>query len=203
MSSSASIHHPTTVIKPASVSESRVWLFRALTLAAGGLMLISWFMPWWRADILELHRSVEIRPWGLEHNLGDLAGFIKGADMPSWFGPFMWAYLAICVAVLLFSLFAPTRRFQFGSFGFSLSQLLVAGVGVSYIVVLVVAAVYGSMRAGEFWDLQFIGKTYVELGEVEKGYVGTSLLLGYWLAAAAGVLLLVFGLLRSKIVGQT
>ncbi len=165
-------------------------------------MLISWFMPWWKAAILELDRSVLIRPWGLEHDLGDLAGYIQGAEMPSWFAPFMWAYLGICMLVLLFSLFAPAKEVRLAKFQFSLSQLLVGGVGLSYIVALIVAVVYASMRVGEFWDLQLIGKTYVELGEIEKGYVEANLQLGYWVAWVAGVLLLVLGLLRNRIVGQ-
>ena len=202
MSSSANIRGSANVSTPATASGSRVWLFRALTIAAGALLVVSWFMPWWQAVVLELDRYVQIRPWGLEHDLGDFADYIKTATLPSWFAPFMWAYLGISVVVLLFSLFAPEKVLRLGKFALSLPQLLIAGVGISYVVVVIVAVVYASMRVDEFWHLKLIGKTYVEVGEVEKSYVDANLLLGYWLACIAGPLLVILGLLRNKIVGR-
>jgi hypothetical protein len=160
-------------------------------------------MPWWRAYIPELDRWVAIRPWGLEHNLGDFADYIKGAAMPTWFAPLMWAYLGVSVLVLLFSLFAPEKALRLGKLKFSLPQLLILGVGLAYIVCVVVAVVYGSIRMDEFWHLKLMGETYVELGEIEKGYVEASLLTGYWLACAAGPLLVILGLLRNRIVGNS
>lgn len=201
MSSSVSLSGAAIVSKPATASGARTWLFRVLIVAAGALMFVSWIMPWWRAVIIQLDRWVAIRPWGLEHNLGDFADYIKAAAMPSWFAPFMWAYLGVSILVLLFSLFAPGKVLQFGKLKMSLPQLLIVGVGLSYVVVVVVAAVYGSIRMDEFWHLKLIGKTYVEAGEIEKSYVEANLLTGYWLACAAGPLLVILGLLRNKIAG--
>ncbi len=201
MSTSASIRGTAIVSKSAATSGLRPWLFRVLVIAGGAVMFMSWIMPWWRAYIVELDRWVAIRPWGLEHNLGDLAAYIKDAVMPTWFAPVMWAYLCISIALLLFSLFAPEKALRLGRFTFSLPQLLIMGVGIAYIVCVVFAFVYASMRMDSFWHLKMIGKTYVELGEVEKGYVESNLLTGYWLACVAGPVLLILGLLRSKIVG--
>lgn len=202
MSSSANTRDSVSVSKSATTSSSRLWSFRALTVAGGGLLLLSWFLPWWRAVILELQRYVVIRPWGLEHNLGDFADYIKTATLPSWFAPLMWAYLGVSIVVLLFSLFAPEKRLRLGKFSLSLPQILVAGIGVSYIVVVLVAAVYASIRVDEFWHIKLIGKTYVQVGEIERSYVETGFELGYWLACTVGLLLLVLGLLRNKIVGE-
>ena len=193
---------PASVSKRASVSSSKIWSFRALTLAAAALLLVSWFMPWWQAVILELGRYVQIRPWGLEHDLGDFADYIKAATLPSWFAPFMWVYLGIAIVVLLFSLFAPEKVLRLGKFALSLPQLLIVAVGVSYIVVVVVAVVYASIRVDEFWHVKLIGKTYVEVGEVEKSYVDAGLLPGYWLAGVVGPLCVILGLLRNKILGK-
>jgi hypothetical protein len=201
MSSSVSVSGPVIVSKPAAASGIRTWLFRVLTLAAGALMFVSWIMPWWRALIVQLDRWVAIRPWGLEHNLGDFADYIKGADMPTWFSPFMWAYFGVCMLVLVFSLFAPDKALRFGKLKMSLPQLLIVGVGLTYIVAVVIAYVYASIRMDEFWHLKMVGETYVELGEIEKGYVEANLLTGYWLACIAGPVLVILGLLRSKIVG--
>ena len=202
MSTSASIGGTATVSKPATASGLRPWLFRVLVVAGGSVMFMSWMMPWWRAYIDQLDRWVAIRPWGLEHNLGDFADYIKNAAMPTWFAPLMWAYLVVSIALLLFSLFAPQKAIRLGKFKMSLPQLLVVGVGLAYIVCVVVAFVYASMRMDEFWHLKMIGKTYVELGEIEKGYVESNLLTGYWLACAAGSLLVIVGLLRGWIVGK-
>jgi hypothetical protein len=165
-------------------------------------MLLSWSTPWWRAVILEIDRYIQIRPWGLEHNLGDFAGYIAGAEMPAWFAPFMWTYLGICVLLLLASLFAKEKGIRFGKFELSLPQALIMGVGLSYIVVVVVAAVYASIRLGDYWDVKLIGRTYVQIGDVEHSYVETGFLFGYWLACAVGPLCVVLGLLRNKIIGN-
>ncbi len=202
MSTSATLRGSTTVSQPATASGLRPWIFRVLVVAGGAAMFISWIMPWWRAYITQLDRWVAIRPWGLEHNLGDFADYIKGADMPSWFGPLMWAYFVISLALLLYSLFAPGKAIRLGRFEMTLPQLLVAGVGLAYIICVVVAFVYASIRMDSFWHLKMIGETYVELGEVEKGYVESNLLNGYYLACVAGPVLLIVGLLRNVIVGK-
>jgi hypothetical protein len=202
MSGSASIHGSASVSKPASATGSKISLFRVLTLAATALMLVSWLLPWWRAVILELNRYVEIRPWGLEHTLADMFDYIKSAPMPSWFAPFMWAYLGIALVALLYSLVAPEKVLRLGKFALSLPQLLIAGVGVSYIAVLLVMIVYASIRVDDFWHLKLIGKTFVEAGEIEKSYVEANLQPGYWLAWVAGSLCVILGLFRSKIIGN-
>lgn len=202
MSTSASLRGTVTASKPATASGHGVWVFRVLVIAAGAGMFVSWIMPWWRAFIEQLDRWVAIRPWGLEHNLGDFADYIKGAVMPTWFAPLMWAYFGISIALLLFGLFAPEKSLRFGKFELSLPQLLVLGVGLSYVVCVIVAFVYASMRMNDFWHLKLIGRTYVEVGEIEKGYVEANLLTGYWLACVAGPALVILGLLRSKIVGK-
>jgi hypothetical protein len=50
----------------------RTWLFRGLVLASVGLLVWSWFMPWWSAWVwaIDVKDAVVIRPWGLEQNWG-------------------------------------------------------------------------------------------------------------------------------------
>ena len=46
------------------MSISRVWLFRGLVVVCAAVILISWNMPWWNANIYEIGpEAVQIRPW--------------------------------------------------------------------------------------------------------------------------------------------
>ncbi len=201
-----------TVSRPAGVSSSavggsRIMLFRGLTVVGAVLMLISWFMPWWMAKIDALHdATISIRPWGLEHTLGpDMAQMVANAGMPDFFAPMMWAYLIACMVVLGVSLVLTEKVIPLAKFKLSLPQVLVALVGLSYIIALVVAVVYASdrMNTPAFYNMNFIGHTKIVLDvEMAQGGADADLLPGYWLAWVAGVFLVVVGLLRSKIVGS-
>jgi hypothetical protein len=189
------------------MGSSRAWLFRGLLIVVAGLMVASWFMPWWSCWITSGYAQgyVWIHPWGLANNLvGGWEDYLSGSEMPAWFAPFMWAYLVICIALLLFSLVAREKAFRFGKFRLSLPQLLIGGVGLSYIVVVITAVIFAAIRTREFFGLHLIGHTHIsvdpEHGGVGDAYAG--LQLGYWLAWAVGALCIVLGLLRDKIIGK-
>jgi hypothetical protein len=194
---------PDTDTTAAKVSNKRVWLFRVLVVAAAGLMLLSWVLPWWRADITVINAWVQIHPWGI-----DCCTFVEEyfptAAMPGWFAPFAWTYLGICIALLLFSLFAKEKVFSLGKFKFSLPQLIIGGVGLSYMVALVIMVVYGSIRATEYSGMKFLGNQVIEV-DPEMNIVSGAyarLLFGYWLAWAVGLLLVVLALVRNRIIGK-
>jgi len=186
------------------MSSSKLWTFRVLTLVGAGLLLVSWFMPWWKADIDALAgAAVMIRPWGLEHNLGpDMAKMIDKAAMPAFFAPFMWAFLVACVLLLLLSMIVKDKAVGFGKLKFSLPQLLVGLVGLAYVVALIIAVVYASMRTSQFWGVKLIGYTYIDLGEPAVTGVNAALEPGYLIGWIAGLFLIVIALLRNKIVGS-
>jgi len=184
---------------------SRVWLFRGLVIVVAGLLLLSWFMPWWRALIYALDGRVEIHPWGLTHNLrGTDAGFMAGTEMPAFFAPFMWTYLVVCLLALLLGLFVKEKALGLGKFRLSLPQVLIGGVGLSYIVVVLVAVIYAAIRLRNFYGTPLIGTAFVALeasGDVGTG-VESALLFGYWLACGVGPLCIALALLRDKIIGK-
>jgi len=180
----------------------RVWLFRGLVIVAAGLLLFSWFMPWWRAFIATINGQVQIHPWGLKHNLiGPDAAYMAGTEMPAFFAPLMWTYLGICIALLLFSLLVKEKTFNLGKFKLSLPKVLIGGVGLSYIVVVVLAVIIAAIRTGDFYGTPLIGVTYVAFNDVGTA-VEAGLLFGYWLACGVGPLLIVLALLRNKIIGK-
>ncbi len=204
--STSSIRSSAGVRSSANANSSKVWVFRGLVLAGAALMLVSWFIPWWQAKIDALHdASITIRPWGLEHTLGpDMAAMVANADMPAFFAPFMWAFLVACMVALALGLVVKDRMIGVGMFKLSLPQILIAGVGGAYIVALIVAVVYASMRMDTpaFYNMKFIGYTKIVMDvEMAAGGVTADLQPGYYIAWVAGVVLLAVGLLRNKILG--
>lgn len=186
------------------MNNTRVWIFRFLVLAVGALLVYSWFQPWWHA-IVEMvsDNAVVIHPWGLETNLQpEEEFFILGSDMPGWFASVMWIYLGIVVLALLSSLFVASKEIKLWKIRVTLPGLIIGLVGFTYIVVVTLAVVIAAIRTGDFYYMKLIGYTPIDLGgEIQSSAIG-ELLLGYWLACAAGPLLILLALLRKKIIGN-
>lgn len=183
----------------------RVWLFRFLVLVGTGLMLYTWFQPWWQAYVVELDvNTVTIYPYNMEVIKGDYPEWFAGFDtaMPAWFFTFMWVYLGIGVAALLYSLFASEKRVGLGRFSWSLPQVLVGGVGLSYVVIVATAVVTIAIRSGEFYDTPLMGSVFISFSESEESFVDTGLKFGYWLACGVGPFLVLLALFRNRIIGR-
>lgn len=185
-----------TVAKPATKGSTiGVWAYRILVLVGAGLILYSWFQPWWKIDLEEIGTNiVEIHPWGLavDERMGSFDVLIQGAQMPGWFAPFMWAYLGLCMIALLAGIVIRGKFFNIGSLRIKAAPFLVGGVGLSYFIVGVVAAVYASIRLKSFYSTPLQGRIYVELGDAAHTYAESSLLPGwYWIFAAGALLMLV------------
>jgi len=192
----------TSVTKASSAGS---WIFRGLVVVAFGVMLVSWFMPWWSADIEMLgYNIIQIRPWGLQlgERLGGFGILLKGAAMPAWFAPMMWAYLGACMLALLVGILAGEKVISYRNFKMKLSQFLVGGVGLSYIIAGIVAAVYASIRMGNMGGIALQGRTFVDLGDPLATNVDTRLLPGYYLIYVAGILFLVLAIFRDTITGE-
>ena len=199
MSSSASIS------SSVRISSSRIWIFRVLILAGAGMFLVSWFMPWWQAWIVYLKETaIYIRPWGAESFLPpEYAASIAGYEMPPFFAPFMWAYLAVCMTALLYGMFVSNSE-RIGVGKLSLSPTgLIGVVGLTYILCVIVALIVMQIRMAEFYNAPVIGTIYIGLDEGHKSNVDTMLLPGYYLACATGPVLVVLSLLRGFIVGKS
>jgi hypothetical protein len=185
------------------MSSSRVWLFRGLVIVAAGLMLLSWFMPWWSADSsgdLELKNAVIIHPYGLEQNMGEFAVYIAGSEMPAWFAPVAWTFLGICIAALLLAAWIENKDVRLIGRNVNLSKLLVGVVGFLYIFAAVLAVIVAAIRTADY-GLTLQGHTDFERGPARIG-VDASAQFGYILAYGVGLLCIALAFLREKIVGQ-
>jgi len=214
MSSSKSMSGTKTMTKPQSVSSSRMMIFRGLTLAGAAGMLVAWVMPWWQAWIVELKTpAAVIHPWGLENFMPpEYSSWLIGADMPRGFGQLMWAFLAICLICLAGSMFGEDTPVQLGKLGSLLPKWmmrlpvpawLIGGVGIAFIVCVLVCALVIQIRSAEFYGASLQGTINVAIDEHAKSDVTTGLVTGYWLAGAVGVFLFALSLLRNKILGKT
>lgn len=188
------------------MKNARASLFRVFVVVSGGLLLYSWFVPWWAARVQELRGTdhVVIHPWGLQVNSPRILQYLPpGVDlaMPSWFTPVMWAYLGLAIAALLFSLFANDKPIKVWKVRFTLPSLIIGAVGLSYVVVVISAGGVTAMRLADS-NMPLTGRIVVDVGsDIGTGIVYTGLQLGYMLAAAAGLALIVIALLREKIIG--
>ncbi len=184
-------------------SGMRVWLFRVLVLAAAALFVVSWVIPWWRSNIQESGLFVQIRPWGLEHNLGNFVIYMGGdPNMPGFFAPLMWAYLVVAVAALLVSLFLKERIIKISKFAFPLPQFLIFVVGLSYIIFVLVFLIYAYIRVSAL-GVEFLGISYVTIPEFHLGAESISdFEPGFKVACFVGPLCVVLALLRDKIIGK-
>jgi hypothetical protein len=186
-------------------NRGRVWLFRLLVIIGILIFLAAWFLPWWNMDVEGFGRNlVQIRPWGLAvaEKMEQFKVLMKGAEMPNWFPAFMWAYLGLCMIALLIGMFISGKKLSIGKLKFSLSQLLVGGVGFSYIFAGAFAAVYAGTRMKNTFGVALQGRTHIDFGDPLTAYVNTSMELGWYLVFAAGLLLILVAIFRDKIVGE-
>ncbi len=190
------------------MSNIRNWLYRFLVFVGGGLLLLSWLMPWWSMFSRYLDKNIVIiRPWGLENDLGTQAWAIQGSAMPEWFAPVMWVYLGLCIVGLLYAIIFKDRKIRLIRKQFNLNRFVVGFVGLSYIFIVVLAVIVAAVRTGDFFGgLHLIGYSTVDLALVgaydNYDTVEGALLPGYWLACAVGPLLVLLALFRNKIIGK-
>lgn len=183
----------------------RLWLFRGLILVGAGFMLWSWYSPWWGARISDLSGSdhILLRPWGVEVMSAEIRTYANRAlyAMPAFFAPLMWAYLGLCMVALAVGLFV-NGQISLGRFGLSLQQVLIGLVGLSYLIAVATAFAIAQIRAGA-GGVEFVGSSIVPnpMTGGNTRFTG-ELKLGYWMAGAAGLFLVILALLRNAIVGK-
>jgi hypothetical protein len=167
-------------------------------------MLVSWFTPWWGAQVSDLlgNDHMVMRPWGVEA-IEIVATYVDSSliSMPAFFAPLMWLYLGLCMVALLVSLFVE-KKITLVRFTLSLSQVLIGAVGFSYLIAAVAAFIVAQIKSGDA-GVNFVGSTvvYNPMTGTQTTITG-ALKSGYWLAVAAGPVLIVLALLRNAIIGR-
>lgn len=182
------------------------WIFGGLTLVALGLILYTWYQPWWVAYIEELKENgVMIFPHAMNilGQLRDYPQWIVGSEMPAWFFPAMWIYLLICVFALIASFFFKDEWFSVGKNKVSVVQFLVGLVGFGYIVFVIVFPLMISILAPQFGGVKLQGSVFVSMNEHTESFVITALQPAYWIACFIGPALMLMSIFRNKIIGKS
>lgn len=181
-----------------------VWIFRVLVVAGAGLMLYSWFQPWWSTDIAVIKGEMDmvLHPWGVEAASQVRVNIDQSAfqmPFPQVFAGFMWVYLVVCMLLLAASLIL-TRRVRLGPIAMPLAMVLILLVGLSYMVAAGAALGIGTLKAGAY-GINFLGKGfYTDPTSEAKLKMVSDLQIGYWLSLGAGGALFVLGLIRPLFV---
>jgi hypothetical protein len=97
---------------------------------------------------------------------------------------------------------AKEKTFNLGKFKLSLPQVLIGGVGLSYILVVIIAFIVASIRVREIYGMHLIGTTFISFEPPYESNVETGFRFGYWLAWGVGLLCIALALLRDKIIGK-
>ncbi len=183
------------------MSSFRVWLFRVLVAIAASLMIASFIMPWWIAEITHdimvgLHGIIEVYSYGLSHNLVEFADYVAADETPFYQTVLAWVYLAVSAGLILLSTWLKGRK----------GRWLLGGTGLIYIAYAAIAAfIVIANRTGDFGILLQGWSTMKGGGGFEQHTVNvfTSLQFGHYLAYAAGGLCITLALLRDTIVGKS
>jgi len=173
------------------MSSSRVWLFRGLVAVAASLLVVSFIMPWWSVDVSRVGDNVvTMYPYGLRNELGPEAGYITGSEPPFLLTVVAWAFLAVSVGLLLYSMCLKGKR----------GKLLLGLVGLAYIGFTVTATIYAAISTGAY-EMSMIGASSVTVSGI-PGDVYASFQPGYYLAYGVGLLCIALALLRDKVTGK-
>jgi hypothetical protein len=185
-----------------SKSNIGAWLYGVLTLVGAGLFLYTWFQPWWVAYIEELQqKGVVIYPHAMNilGTLRDYPQWIEGSEMPPFFFPLMWVFLAICIFSLFASLLYTEEWFNVGKYKVPVAQFLVGLAGFGYTVFVIVFALTVAILAPNFGGVKLQGSVFISVNEHTESFVTSSLQPGYWIACFVGPGLLLLAFLRNKI----
>ncbi|HWQ84542.1 MAG TPA: hypothetical protein VN363_08255 [Anaerolineales bacterium] len=206
MNNTESVSGPASLTATEQASSVRSWIFRLLTLAGAAGMVYSWFQSWWSAYIETLDEiGVAIYPYKMiiSGTLRDYPQWLVGAEMPVWFFPLMWVYLAVCVWLLLYSLFTDSQdKVSLGKLKLSVPQILIGLAGLAYVVFVVVFPIVVSIRSADFYGVVLQGNVFISMNEHTESYVITALQPGYWIAVGTAVYLVSLAFLRKLIVGK-
>jgi hypothetical protein len=175
------------------MAKRRVWFFRGLVAIAAALMVVSVIMPWWTCIIEHsqygYQGTITIYQYGIPNAPLEIAGDIT----PLYQTLLALTYIMVSVGLMIWSTRLETRK----------GQLLLGGIGLSFIVYAAVAAfVVIAQRVADFGGVL---QGYSEIRAVayqEPVIITTSLRFGYYLAYAAGGMCLVLALLQNVILDR-
>ena len=174
----------------------RIWLFRILVAIAAFLMIWSFTSPWWIAELSGIigRTSIDIYAYGIQDREMPVAlmNYMSRDITPLYQTVFAWVYLAVSVVLVLGSTWIKGIK----------GQAILGITGAGFIAYAATAAfIVIANRTAEF-GIPFQGSVSIT-AEGTTTNISTSLTGGYYMAYAAGGLLLSLAILRSIIIGKS
>lgn len=169
----------------------RICILWGLTIIAAALMIISFSLPWWTAQVSPVRggsASIQIYGYGLRHNMVELRSYIKADETPLYQTLLAWAYLATNVGLILGNL-----RIKY-----SKSKWLLGSIGFIYIVYATVAIFLVIAHRTSELGISLQGMSRYGTG-LALAFIRTSLQSGYYLTYVAGGMCLVIALFHGKL----
>jgi len=178
------------------MNTTKIWIFRILGLCAAALIIASFLLPWWTADIQEvgIMNGLTMHPYGLEHKMQEYADWLKKDSPPFFLTVIALVFIVVAMIALLISLFLKQPR----------GSLIMVIVGIMYLGFALVASGYLYWSISKY-DIKLTGYSYVDETQGLPWHTGilSRFLPGFYLAYAGGILTVVLAFLRNKITGET
>jgi hypothetical protein len=174
------------------ISNRKLWVYRILVAVAAGLMLASFIMPWWTADIFsstqELNKDgIRIYGWGLQHNFVALRDYILQDETPVYQIVLAWIYMGLNVSLIMFSTWIKGNK----------GRWILLGIGLAYIIYALVAThIVIANRLAEY-GFSLEGWNYFQENYGTSAGIKASLRFGYYLACIAGGMSVALALLHG------
>ncbi len=179
---------------------SRVWLFRSLVAVIASMMVTSFTMPWWIANLSGVATedtvitiTLRIYAYGFypaEFPFPFVGSLLAEDVTPFYQTVFAWIYIAASVGLILYSTWLKGRK----------GRWLLGGTGLVYIAYAAIAVIWIAIRTGYF-DLPLQGSSSIIQLDTQFS-VEANLPFGYYLAHTSGLMCIALALLRNKIVGK-
>jgi hypothetical protein len=149
------------------------------------MLVISFPMPWWIGEC-SAPTNIWIYGWGLQHNLGRLASYVINDITPTYQTILAWAYVGISAAIILLGTFIKRK----------LIALLQVVVGISYMAYTLIAMYIVIAKRLTAFGIALQGSS-IPTGAVTAGIVvQSSIQPGFYIALAAGVLIIITAVIR-------
>ncbi len=183
------------------MSSSRVWLFRGLVAVTASMMVTSFTMPWWIANLsgvaienTVITMTLRIYAYGFypaEFPFIGL-GYLAEDVTPFYQTVLAWVYITASVGLILYSTWLKGVK----------GRWLLGCVGLIYIAYATIAAfVVIASRTSDF-GISLQGYSVIlQLGTQIP--VEANLPFGYYLAHTSGLMCIALALLRNKIIGKS
>jgi hypothetical protein len=168
----------------------RIWIFRALVLAACAIMLVSFIMPWWTSTV-DPHTEVNIYGWGVRHNLVELASYIAKDVTPTWQVALAWSYVGISIGLALYSTWIKKWWGQF--------LLGLIGLGVASYAFVAMNVVIKNRLV--FYNMPLEGPGIIA-SDLAAFTVYNHINNAFYMAYVAGGLMILLALLHNIIAGK-